>query len=112
MAPKQPKSLQEEFGGNAVPLTSNRPMLKWDEPGQRLRGKFLGIKDGSLDNQRILMLEDKDGALQVSCPMTLEDALTLVKPGSEVVIQYDGEQPSTKRAGKTFKTFQVVMLKA
>lgn len=111
MAAGQKKRLEDEFKG-AQPLTPTKPMVKWEKEGQRLRGTFVRIRDGALRNQRILMLNEKDGPVEVSCPTTLENALAGVKPGTEVVIQYDGEDTVNQKANQNaLKLFQVVALK-
>lgn len=105
------KSLRDEFA-NATQISTDRPMEKWDKVGKRVRGKFVTIKDGSLRNQRILVLQDGTGEpLQISCPTTLEDWLQSVRPGTEVVIEYTGDQ--SKGEGKNpLKLFDVVALSA
>jgi len=109
MADNKPKSLRDDFAGS-TPMTTDKPMLKWDKPGQRLRGKFIRVKEGSLSNQHILMLETADGVIQVSCPVRLQDALDGIRAGAEIVIQYDGQDKPKKEGQQGMRNFQVVQL--
>lgn len=111
MAANQRKSLRDEFA-NSTQISTDRPMEKWDKIGKRVRGKFVTIKDGSLRNQRILVLQDREGEpLQISCPTTLEDWLQSVRPGTEIVIEYVRDE--SKGEGKNpLKHFDVVALKS
>lgn len=104
------KSLREEFP-NAVPLGGGETFLKWEEPGQRLDGRFLRLREG---NQGGFIadvdVKQEDGTMAVvscSAPKMLADALTGIKQGVRVVIQYDGEQ-TPRKGGNPYKVFQVV----
>lgn len=109
MANDKAKSLHEEFP-NAVPLTSgDAPMHKWDKAGSTIRGRFLRLKEGNMGGA-ILTLDTSNGILSASAPKVLEDALNDVKPGTEVVIRYNGERPAKKAGGRPYKDFEVVAL--
>lgn len=109
MAGEKIKSLRDEYK-NATPISTERAMEKWDKLGKTLRGRFVRVKDGSLRNQRILVLADEHGEpFQVSCPTTLEDWVSGIKPGTELVIRYMRDE--AKGEGKNpMKIFEVVAL--
>lgn len=101
----QARSLRDEVPGS-VPLTGSvGELYKWETAGQRIEGRYQGMKDGSMGGQ-ILTIETRDGLLSASAPTMLENALRDVAPGTLVVIRYLGEQPSKK--GGTFKAFEAI----
>lgn len=109
MAEKAARSLREEFP-NATPLGGGSgTMFKWNKVGTRLRGKFIRLREGNMGGQ-LVQLDTGSEIVTASAPTTLADALDGVKPGTEVVIEYQGSQPSKQGGGKEVKLFEVVAL--
>lgn len=112
MAEKQAekvRSLRDEFP-DSVPVTaSGGETFKWDKIGKRLRGRFIRLRDGSLGGQMAL-IDTGSRVETASAPVVLAEALESVKPGSEVVIQYMGDQPNKKDPKRRTANFEVVVL--
>lgn len=103
------KTLREQYP-DSVPLTGGTgETFKWDRPGKELRGKFLRLRDGSMGGQLVNIDTGKE-VVTASAPQTLADALDGVKPSTEIIIRYIGEQDSKKKPGMKFKSFEVVAL--
>jgi hypothetical protein len=109
MADAKAKSLHDEYP-QAIPLTGGEgEMYKWEKAGQTIRGKFIRIREGNMGGD-ILTLDTANGLLTCSAPRTLSDALSDVKPGTEVVIRYLGERQPKKAGGRPYKAFEAVAL--
>ena len=106
---QKPQTLREQHRG-AVPLTGGSgETFKWDVVGKELRGRFLGLSEGSLGGQMVKIDDGKE--IQVaSAPQMLASALEGVKPGTQVVIRYIGEQPSKRKPGQSYKAFEAIAL--
>lgn len=109
MAEAKKKSLRERYKG-AVPLTgTEKETFKWDWPGTELKGRFIRLRDGSMGGQ--LALIDTGSKVEAcSAPQQLADALDSIKPGTMVVIEYIGQEPSKNNPANTVKRFDVVSL--
>jgi hypothetical protein len=103
------KSLREQYP-DAVPLTGGvGETFKWNKPGKELRGRFLRLREGSMGGQ-LVNIDTGTEVVTASAPQTLADALDGVKPGTEIIIRYLGEEESKKKPGMRYKSFEVVAL--
>lgn len=106
MAEAKQKSLREDAGRDAIPLTGGA-WKAWTKAGQRLKGRFLRLRDGSKGGQ-IADFDTEEGVVTVSAPQMLADALNGVKAGTMVVIEYQGKKMGKK--GLEYGVFEAVAL--
>lgn len=107
-ASKTQKTLREELGNKAVPLTGGTgKTFKWDTPGARLDGRFMSLREGSMGGEMVTLDTGKE-LVTASAPTMLADALRTLKVGTRVVIRYNGEEVG--KNGQTYKSFEAVAL--
>lgn len=103
------KVLRDEFKG-AVPLTGTEAeTFKWDRIGKRLQGRLVRIFTGNLGG-KIALIDTGKAVETVACPLQLADALSSIKQGTKVVIEYLSESPSRDNPDNKVKRFDVVAL--